>query len=337
MRNKQNYYTATIVSSTLLITYLHHSVFREQSPYIILEELYYIPLLIGVLGFGLKGAFLTYLFVSACYLPYFFGSWTITFLDLLDRLLHLLFSGLFVFLAVFLIDRERKNQRKSEINRYLTGLGHAAVSLVHDIKNPLITILGFAKRIKEGKTNIDTAIQMIISSAESMQKIVNGSLDFAKPLELELREEDIVKIVHQARHSCKPKAEEKGVTLVMNTPEHAILVPVNRLYMERAMTNLIDNAIEASSNSQRIIITTRSEKNQVVIKLRDYGSGMDQETLENIFVPFYSRKNGGTGLGMAIVKKIIDGHNGKIQVRSRPGRGTEVMIELPNQKKEENI
>jgi len=337
MSDKRKYYIAAIVSSTLLVTYLHHSVFREQSPYIILEELYYIPLLLGVLGFGLKGAFLTYLFVSAFYLPYFLGSWTITFLDLLDRLLHLLFSGLFVFLAGFLIDRERKNQRQSEIDRYLTGLGHAAASLVHDIKNPLITILGFAKRIKEGKTNIDTAIQMIISSAESMQKIVNGSLDFAKPLELELREEDIVKIVHQACNSCNPKAEEKGVTLVMDTPEHAILVPVNRLYMERAMTNLIDNAIEASSNSQRIIITTRSEKDRVVIKLRDYGSGMNQETLENIFVPFYSRKNGGTGLGMAIVKKIIDGHNGKIQVRSRLGRGTEVMIELPNQKKEESI
>jgi signal transduction histidine kinase len=184
MRNKQKYYIATIVSSTLLITYLHHSIFREQSPYIILEELYYIPLLIGVLGFGLKGAFLTYLFVSTFYLPYFFGSWTITFLDLLDRLLHLLFSGLFAFLASFLIDRERKNQRQSEINRYLTGLGHAAASLVHDIKNPLITILGFAKRIKEGKTNIDTAIQMIISSAESMQKIVNGSLDSGRGTEV---------------------------------------------------------------------------------------------------------------------------------------------------------
>jgi len=66
-----------------------------------------------------------------------------------------------------------------------------------------------------------------------------------------------------------------------------------------------------------------------MVKLEDERSGMDRETLENIFIPFYSKKRKGTGLGMAIVKKIIDGHQGKIHIKSRPHLGTEVMIELP--------
>jgi len=72
-----------------------------------------------------------------------------------------------------------------------------------------------------------------------------------------------------------------------------------------------------------------SEKNDVVIRIKDFGSGMDRETLENIFIPFYSRKDTGTGLGMAIVKKVIEGHYGKIHIESQPGEGSEVMIRLP--------
>jgi signal transduction histidine kinase len=331
MRNKTISYIIAIVVSTLVITYLHHSVFREQSPHIVLEELYYIPLLFGALTFGLKGALLTYLFVSAFYLPYLFGNWAMTFLDLLDRFLHLLFSAIFVSLAGFLIDRERKNQRLSEIDRYLAGLGQAAATIVHDLKNPLITILGFARRIQAGKTNMDTAIQTIIGSAENMQRIVNGALDFAKPMELELREEDILNIVRQACGSCRTKAEERGVTLSMDAPGHSIIVPIDGLHMQRAVINLIDNAIEASQEGQSVIITVGNDKNYVMVQLRDKGSGMDKETLESIFIPFYSKKNAGTGLGMSIAKKIVEGHHGKIQVTSRPGHGTEVMIELPYQ------
>ena len=331
MREKKTYYVITIVVSTLLITYLHHSVFREHSPHIILEEFYYIPLLLGALTFGLKGALLTYLFVSMFYLPYFFGNWAMTFLDLLDRFSHLLFSGIFAFLAGFLIDRERRYQRQFERDRYLAGLGQIAATIVHDLKNPLITILGFARRIKAGKTNVDTAIQRIVDSADTMQKIVNGALDFAKPIQLELKGEDIVNIVHQACDSCRTKAEEKGVLLTMDVPGHPVIVPIDCLNMQRAIINLIDNSIEASHEGQSVIITVGNDKNQVMVHLRDNGSGMDQETLESIFIPFYSKKNAGTGLGMTIAKKIVEGHNGKIHLKSRPGLGTEVMIELPYQ------
>lgn len=330
MRSKKRYYLVGIIISTLFITYLHHFVFCEASPRVILEELYYIPLLIGALAFGLRGVFFVYLFVSIFYLPYFFGNWTLNFMDLVDRVLHLLFSGIFVFLAGFLIERERKNQRQSEAERYLTGLGLAATTIVHDLKNPLITILGFAKRLRDRKTDMDKAIQMILNSAENMQRVINGVLEFVKPVSLELQEEDIVHIVRQACESCRIKAEEKGVTLILDLPGQSIPVPMDAFYIQRALINLIDNYIEASSKGQKVVITARREKDTVIIQLKDFGSGMDQETVENIFVPFYTKKDRGTGLGMAIVKKILDGHHGKILIKSRQGFGTEVTISLPS-------
>lgn len=74
-------------------------------------------------------------------------------------------------------------------------------------------------------------------------------------------------------------------------------------------------------------------EDKLTIMIRDYGSGMDRETIENIFVPFYTKKTTGTGLGMPIAQKIVEGHKGKIDISSKPGEGTEIMIEIPRPKK----
>ena len=335
MERKTFYLIVFVVVFTFVVTYLHYSIFREQAPHVILEELYYIPLFLGALFFGLKGALITFLFVSVIYLPYLFGDWVSNTLDLIDRLLHLLFSGMFAFLAGFFIDQGRKYQRQLEKDRYLAGLGQVAATIVHDLKNPLISIFGFAKRIREGKGDISTAAQVIETSAQNMQRIVDGVLDLARPIRLELREEDIKAVIDQASDSCRTKAEERGVTLSKDIPNDPVAIVMDSFYMQRALINLINNAIEASGQGQEVIIRSATKKNHVVIRIKDSGPGMDPETLENIFVPFYSKKSTGTGLGMAIVGKVIEGHHGKIYIESHPGQGTEVTIELPHRWLEE--
>jgi len=193
----KKYYIAVIVITASLITFLHLSIFQEQSPHIVLEELYYVSLLFGALFFGLKGAILTYLFTSLLYLPFFFGNWTTSFLSLIDRLLHILFSGVFSILAGYLVDRERKQQKELGKKQYLASIGQVATTIVHDLKNPLIVILGFAKRIRDGKENVDGAAQTIIESAENMQRIVHDVLDFSKPIKLELKKDNIGIIVRK--------------------------------------------------------------------------------------------------------------------------------------------
>jgi len=345
MKRKEVYLIGFVVVFAIVITYLHYFVFREQAPHVILEELYYIPLLLGAWFFGLKGALLTYLFVSAIYLPYLFGDWLSNPLDMIDRLLHLLFSGIFAFLAGFLIDRGRKYQKRFEKDRYLAGLGQAAAAIVHDLRNPLISILGFTKRIREAKGDIGAAVRVIEDSALNMQRIVDGVLDFARPVQLEFNEKDIRTVIDQACDSCKTKAEEREVTLSKDIPPDPIHLVMDGFHMQRALINLINNAIEASGHGQEVIVRCAKQKDHVVIRIKDSGQGMDPETLENIFVPFYSKKNTGTGLGMAIAKKIVDEHKGRIHVKSQPGTGTEVMTELPYrplmdvkiQKKEDEI
>ena len=103
----------------------------------------------------------------------------------------------------------------------------------------------------------------------------------------------------------------------------------NSFQIKKALINLINNAFDASDKGRNVAIRVFSAKNYLVIKIKDNGSGIDRETLENVFVPFYSKKNDETGLGMSIAKKIIGAHQGNIVIDSQLAVGTEVTIRLP--------
>ncbi|PKN67588.1 MAG: hypothetical protein CVU57_02480 [Deltaproteobacteria bacterium HGW-Deltaproteobacteria-15] len=322
-------YVSIIVTLSFVITSLHFWLSGAGSPPIVLEEIYYIPLFLGIFRFGLRGGLWTYGLVSLAYAPFFFGIWSTGWVAILDRFLHLLFSGIFAVLAGLLIDRERQREKQSEKDRYLAGIGQVATTIVHDLKNPLITILGFSRRMREGKGNMDKAAHAIWDSAERMQNIVENTLDFARPIKLDTKEEDLRGILDNVIACCKMKAEEVGVTLSLEVPANSLKTAVDSCQMERALTNLVNNSIEASTEGQKVTISAERAAKNLVIRVTDTGMGMDRETLENVFVPYYSKKSKGTGLGMAIAKKIVEGHSGKITLESRVGHGTEVIVELP--------
>jgi signal transduction histidine kinase len=327
--SKKNYHIFVIVTLTLLITYLHFGTMWQFSQRVVFEELYYLPLLLGVLYFGLKGSIVTWLFVSVAYLPFFFGTWTTTFPELMGRVMHLVFTGIFALFAYYIAERERKNRKQVEQDRYLSSIGQVATVIVHDLKNPLISILGFARRIREGKGDFTKGAQIIENSAQNMQRIINSVLDFAKPLQLNLTDADINDTIRQAVESCRTKADARSVSLTMHLPSDPVTTSIDSFQIERALTNLIDNAVDASQPGAIVTIAASTGGNEVVISIKDQGAGMDHETLANLFMPFYTTKNEGTGLGMPISKKVIETHAGTLGIKSTHGVGTEAEIRLP--------
>lgn len=324
--NKQTIQIAAIVSVTTLILVLHVLSTRWGSYHFVLGELYYLPLILGVLQFGVKGAFATYLFVSAAYVV---GAWATALPQQTDRVLHLLFSGLVLFLAGILVDRLKKRHRQTEQERYFSGIGQAATVIVHDLKNPLISIQGFARRIQEGKGDPALAALTITKSAQVMQRIVNDVLEFARPVRLNPKKEDLGQSIRRACETCWTKAEEKGIQLIVTLPPKPILSDIDSYQLERALVNLIDNSVDASCQGGEVIVTATAGKNKTSITIKDYGEGMVQETLDNLFTLTYTTKNEGTGFGVPISKKIIEAHGGTIQVSSKKNCGTEVLICIP--------
>jgi signal transduction histidine kinase len=328
--SRKKYVSIAIVVFVLVITYLHYSTLPNiYSFHDIYKEFYYIPIFLGALAFGLRGAILIYLAVFVFELPFVIEGWTGIFASEVIRLLHLGLQGMFAVFAGYLVQRERKAREGAEKEKDLARIGQVAAAIVHDLKNPLITILGFSKRIKDGKGNADEAVEIIMEAALTMQKIVHDVLDFSRPLQLTLKREDAGEVISGACKFCKAKAVGRGVTLSIEVPDSPLYAEVDRFHMERALVNLVSNAIEASDKGQSVSIGAAKSDNKLTIRIADHGKGMDGETLRNIFVPFYTRKKGGTGLGMPIAKKVAEAHGGAIYVESKPGEGTEVRIELP--------
>ncbi len=334
LNNQKNIFLAFIVVSVLIISYLHYSTVPDiQDLHNIFAELYYIPLMIGALVFGLRGAVITFICVSVLYIPHIILNWTGTLSFTLNKLLHALISGLFAFLAGFLVDREKKLREQSEKDRYLAGLGQAAAAIVHDLKNPLISIMGFARRLRQGKGEVSTASDIIVRSAESMELIVHDVLDFAKPVKTEIKFDDVCNIVRRTCESCSEKSDKRGIALEVKTPAEPVNIPVDRPHMERALINILNNAIDASNNGETVTIQLEAGQDDVRLKVKDNGEGMDRETLENAFIPFYTtKKRSGTGLGLAIAKKIIEGHLGKLHIDSQISKGTEITVSLPQRR-----
>ncbi|MBI5099823.1 MAG: HAMP domain-containing histidine kinase [Nitrospirae bacterium] len=330
MSKPRKYYIVFISVITAVITYLYYSTLPGiHELHDIYREFYYMPVFLSALLFGLKGAVLALLLVLAMYLPDIYLNWTGNFASEADTFLHLALQGLFGLFAGFLIDRDKQRRKQLEKERYLAGLGQVATTIVHDLKNPLITIMGFARRIQDGKGETEAAVKAIMDSAGNMQKIVYDVLDFARPMHLELKEEDIRNVIRKACDSCRTKTERWGINISVDLSDEPLNMMIDSFNLERAIVNIINNAIEASSKGQDITISTTAEKNHMTVRIRDNGAGMDRETLDNIFIPFYTKKSWGTGLGMCISKKIIEGHQGDIGIVSNPNQGTEVSIRLP--------
>ncbi len=330
LNNQKKFFIIFIIALVLVISYLHYSTLPGiHELHNIFTELYYLPLLLGALAFGLKGAIVTFIFIFLAYTPYNVLNWTSTYSFIANKVLHALFSLFFAVLAGILVDREKRRNDEAEKDRYLVGLGRAAAAIVHDLKNPIISILGFSRRIKERKGDIEAASQVVFDSALNMQKIVHDVLDFAKPVKLDVREDNIVTIIRRACNACKTKANEENVALSIDLPVEPVQILIDGPYLERALTNLINNAVEASNKRGMTEVSAKTGGDIFSIKIKDCGSGMDRETLENVFIPFYTKKSSGTGLGMAIAKKIIEGHKGKIIINSQKQMGTEITVELP--------
>ncbi len=320
-----------IGSSVLLITFLHYVTKSGNRPlHSVYTEFHYIPLLLAGLVFGLRGALLTSLMVALLDGVYTAIDWRGASLWLLDDSVHVILPVIFSLLIGFLVDLRNSNRRQLEQKTYLSGLGQASAVLVHDLKNPLLNVEAAMMRLEKGTSPPEQAMAAVNVAVERMKQIMDGALDFSKPLQLNRREEDAASLVKELLCTCSAKAEQEGVELKAEVTEQPVMVEVDSALIHRALVNLVNNAIEASRRGQSVSIRLRAKNDRAIIKVRDYGRGMDERTLKNLFIPFYSKKSNGTGLGTAVARKIVEEHGGRITVKSRLANGTKISVQLPS-------
>jgi signal transduction histidine kinase len=236
----------------------------------------------------------------------------------------------------------------------LSELGRLAADVAHEIRNPLTSIGGFAKRLdnklsqaKNEKECIRLVKQekryseIIISEVERLERILRDILTFSKEVEYNIECQEINTIIKESLKTfieiCKEQSIQIEEKLDSSLPE----ILIDKDQIRQALNNFISNAMDVLPDGGTIRISTSMEKlnavDYVAVEVADTGHGIPEEELTMIFEPFYSSKEigVGTGLGLSICKKIMDEHNGLINVESELDKGTSFKLLFPFQSKEE--
>jgi signal transduction histidine kinase len=293
--------------------------------------LFYLPLVLGSFWFGFKGSIAVASTVSILFFPYLVIHWDGFSIEDFDKILEGMLYITIALILGLLIEKERKAHRAKLQSENLAAVGRAVSELAHDIKTPLMAIGGFANQVKKkfGKeTSERKKLDIVVRETERLESMVQEMLLFGKPLDIQPVNTDINGLVSETVKIARPMIKKNHVDIVVNLDPSVPLLMIDAPKVKQVMLNLVTNAIHASSAGDRIIISTNLNGNGVIVSVSDSGCGVEEKDQENIFRPFFSTKKGGTGLGLANVKKIIELHEGKIWCDQNQSKGMTFTIQL---------
>lgn len=236
-------------------------------------------------------------------------------------------------------DKDRENRRMStELVRQerLSALGQLTATVAHELRNPLSAIRNTVYTFKELAASkgliLDRPIERVERSVGRCDRIISDLLDYTRVRELRRSAAFFDKWLEEVLND---QNLPDGVTLVRNltAPGHSLSFDAER--MRQVVINLIDNAAQSMtaamepSGNNRIVVTTASRFNGFELVIADNGPGIPPDVLPRVFEPLFSTKSFGTGLGLPMVKQVIEQHGGSIEITSVPGKGTKATVRLP--------
>jgi len=217
----------------------------------------------------------------------------------------------------------------------------------HDLKAPLAIAGGFLARLLSGKPAplTEKQKQYVDAAYKEIKKLDSYIREFLDILRLEagrvplsIEKCSVDKALYEITEAFQLEAAKKNITIETEIPDHLPLVEVDKEKLQRAIANLLDNAIKYSPKGSKIIIRAWETPDELVFEIQDFGKGISKEDLPYVFDPFYRGRNvkqgkvqneGGSGLGLAIVKSIIEAHGGQIWIESEVDKGTIIRFTLP--------
>ncbi len=213
--------------------------------------------------------------------------------------------------------------------------------IAHEIKNPLTPIQLNAQRIRrkymgalgDDTGTLDHCTRSIIDQVEQLKNMVNEFSKFARMPAAHLVPNDLNSLIQEAVNLYRPAND--SMKFSFSADPSVPVFDLDREQIKRAMVNLLDNAAAAASHDGKVSVRTTydGELSIVSIEVADNGRGVDPKDRDRLFEPYFSRKPGGTGLGLTIVSTIVSDHNGFIRVKENPGGGARFIIELPVKKR----
>lgn len=236
-----------------------------------------------------------------------------------------------------------ENQEKLLRAERLAAIGEMSAKIAHEIRNPLVSIGGFARLIEKKIDDREKAqkyVRIVKEQVDSLENILNNILSTANPPKPQKKEIDINGIINRVAEVLKYALKQRKIDFSLDLQDLQCSVYGDEKLLYQALLNVLKNAIEAIEGTEKkgeISIGSRVCKDCIEIQVRDNGPGIETGVLTKIFQTFFTTKPRGTGLGLSIVRQIVDMHDGKIEVKSKSNKGTVFYIRLPIVTEEELV
>lgn len=233
------------------------------------------------------------------------------------------------------VTQTRQLQRASQQNLHLMTMGKMMASLAHQIRTPLASSMLYLSQIVDGEIDSDTSLnfsQKALARIKHIEKMINDMLVFAHGGQFNMSQFSIQELIGELQDQLRPQIEQRQAQLQVIGDDIAAVLHGNKDALIGALGNLCMNSLDAARRKPQIQIKiSLNLQGMLSIVVQDNGCGIDSITRKHLFDPFFSTKVDGTGLGLAVVKSVIESHQGRIAVASRPGKGSRFRIFLPCQ------
>jgi signal transduction histidine kinase len=350
-----------LLLSVVCISLLHYFT-PLHYPYLhaIFQRFYYLPIILAALWFGLRGGLLCSILVSIAYAPHILFQWGGCLTMEMEKYLEILLYNIVGGVTGLLAQRERERtvelqktahgleesyqQLKLQSERIivieeqlrraekLSTLGEMAAVLAHEIRNPLGSIRGTAEILKDDYQPDDPKhefIEIQIKETERLNRVVEDFLRMARQQPGESKECSLREELETILTLVSGDARQRGIRLALEDIPAEAVVRGDGEKLRQAFLNIVINALQATPAGGSVTIATTRNDGVFEICFRDSGGGIEDDLLAKIFDPFFTTKQNGTGLGLAVTKKIVEGHGGTLTVTSAAGKGTTVTVRLP--------
>jgi two-component system sensor histidine kinase HydH len=328
----------------------------------IFQRFYYLPIILSALWFGFRGGLTCSLVVSIAYAPHILFQWGGHLTMEMEKYLEIVMYNIVGSVTGLLAQRER--ERRLELQRTAEGLedsfkklqsqseriiaieeqlrrserlstlGEMAAVLAHEIRNPLGSIRGTAEILRDDYRPGDPKhefIEIQIKETERLNHVVEDFLRMARQQPMELSDCSIREELETIVTLVAKDAQDRGISLRLEPGKEVPVFRGDGEKLRQAFLNIVINALQATPSGGSVGINCRRTGTGYEIRFVDSGSGIQADALTKVFEPFYTTKPDGTGLGLAVTRKIIEGHGGTLDIVSKPGQGTTVHVNLPAQ------
>jgi len=233
-----------------------------------------------------------------------------------------------------------------ELSRRMAAIGRLTSGVGHEVKNPINAIVVHLELLKaklsEAGAPAMRHLDVINVEIHRLDRVLQTLVDFTRPVELQLREQDLRPIINAVLTLASDELTTRNVTLVSRFPEEPLLANVDADLLKQAALNVIENGAQAMPQGGRLEVTLEEEgaadksgngaasgSRWAVLRIRDQGPGIPEELREKIFNLYFTTKTGGSGIGLAMTYRILQLHQGSVEVQSKVGEGTEFRLRIP--------